>query len=178
MKESNLLISTYWGQEKKALHFLSQHGEFKRSGFKDVLLGHVEDVNLFLEKMERMRQEEPERINFISQIVPLERTFYFELPQFMDRLKEVLLPYVERIGEQRFYVRVRRRGHKGDFSSQEVEKGIAEFLIENLEKFGKEAHVSFRDPEMIVVIETIANWAGVSLITKAMKEAFPFVRVK
>jgi hypothetical protein len=75
MKEWNVLVATHWGQEKKSLRFLLQHGEFKSSGFKDVLLGCVEDLDLFLERLELMRQENPGGMRSLSQIVPLERTF-------------------------------------------------------------------------------------------------------
>jgi hypothetical protein len=43
MKGSNILVVAHQGREKNAMRFLSQHGEFKSSGFKDVLRGHVED---------------------------------------------------------------------------------------------------------------------------------------
>ena len=97
MREWNILVTAHWGQERKALWFLAQHGEFKSSGFKDVLRGHVEDVGLFLGKLELMRQESPGRIDSLSQVVPLEQTFNFELPDFMEKLKETVLPFAERI---------------------------------------------------------------------------------
>jgi len=178
MKGWNVLVATHWGQEKKSLRFLSQHGEFKSSGFKDVLQGHVEDVNLFLDKLELMRQENSSRIRSLSQIVPLERTFYFELPDFMDKLNETLSSYAEKVGDKKFYVRVKRRGHKGEISSQEIEKEIAGVVIENIEKAGKQAHVSFDDPDVIIVVETIANWAGVTSITREMKEKYALLKVK
>jgi len=178
MREWNILVTAHWGQERKALRFLAQHGEFKSSGFKDVLRGHVEDVDLFLSKLELMRQESPGRIDSLSQVVPLEQTFYFELPDFMEKLKETVLPYAEKIEDKKFYVRVKRRGHKGEMSSQEIEKQIAGFILKNLEKAGKQAHVNFDEPDVIIVIETIANWAGVTLITREMKQKYPLVKVK
>jgi tRNA(Ser,Leu) C12 N-acetylase TAN1 len=154
------------------------HGEFKGSGFKDVLRGHVEDVGLFLGQLELLRQQSSGRIDSVSQVVPLEQTFYFELPDFMEKLKETILPYVERVENKKFYVRVKRRGYKGEISSQEIEKELAEFVIEKLEKAGKDTQVSFGDPDVILVVETIANWAGVTLITREMKEKYPLVKVK
>ncbi len=178
MKEWNILVATHRGQEKKSLRFLSQHGEFKSSGFKDVLQGHVEDLNLFLDKLELMRQENPGQIRFLSQIVPLERTFYFKLPDFMDKLKETISSYAEKVEDKKFYVRVKRRGHKGEISSQEIEKEIAGVVIENLEKVGKHAHVNFGDPDVIIVVEMIADWAGVTSITREMKETYSLLKVK
>src|SRR5512136_1743170 len=95
MKEWNILATAFWGRGKDALRLLKQHGEFKGSGFKDVLQGHVEDINLFLDKLELMRQENPDRMNSLSQILPLERIFSFSLLDFMDKLKEATSPYVE-----------------------------------------------------------------------------------
>ena len=82
MKEWNILATAFWGRGKDALWLLTLHGEFKGSGFKDVLQGHVEDVNLFLEKLELTRQENPDTMNSLSRILPLDRTFSFTLPRY------------------------------------------------------------------------------------------------
>jgi len=178
MAEWNILATAYWGREKNALRFLTRHGEFRSSGFKDVIRGHVEDIDLFLEKIETMRQENPGRINFISQIIPLERTFHFDLSDFMDKLKQTVSPYLEKVEGKRFYVRVKRRGHKGELSSQEIEKEISGFILESLEKAGKPAHVGFDDPDAIIVVETIADWAGVGWVSRDMKERYLLVKIK
>jgi tRNA(Ser,Leu) C12 N-acetylase TAN1 len=178
MKEWNILAAAHRGQEKKALRFLNEHGEFKRSGFKDVLQGRVEDVDLFLERLESMHQEDLKRIDSLSRAVPLEQTFHFSLADFMEKLKGTFSHYVKRIENKKFYVRVKRRGHKGEISSQEIEKEISGFVLENLEKAGKQAYVSFTDADLIIVVETIGNWAGVTSITREMKEKYSFIKVK
>jgi hypothetical protein len=48
MKRMECLGRYLPGARAEAVAFLSQYGEFKSSGFKDLLRGHVEDVNLFL----------------------------------------------------------------------------------------------------------------------------------
>jgi len=178
MKEWNILATAFWGRGKHALRLLTQHGEFKGSGFKDVLQGHVEDVRLFLEKLELLRHENPDGMTSLSQILPLERTFNFNLPDFMDKLKETVSPYVEKVEGKKFYVRVKRRGHKGEMSSLEIEKEISGFIFEELEKAGKKAQVSFSNPDVVIIAETIANRAAVALITREMKEKYPLIKVK
>jgi len=178
MREWNILATAYWGRGKDALRLLALHGEFKGSGFKDVLQGHVEDVNLLLEELELMRKENPDRMNSLSQILPLERTFSFTLPDFMDKLKKTVSPYVEKVEGKKFYVRVKRRGHKGEMSSLEIEKEISSFIFEELQKAGKQAQVSFSDPDLVIIVETIANRAGVALVTREMKEKYPLIRIK
>jgi tRNA(Ser,Leu) C12 N-acetylase TAN1 len=145
---------------------LSRYGEFKGSGYRDVVIGKVEDVNTFLETL---RQEKPEKLRSLSQIVPIERTFQFELSDFREKLREAISPYVELVEHSRFYVRVERRGHKGEISSLEVEQEMDAFVLEALKNTGKLAQVSFKDPEKIIIVETIENRAGVGLITRERK---------
>ena len=125
-----------------------------------------------------MRQENPDRMTSLSQILPLERTFSFSLLDFMDKLKEAVLPYVEKVEEKKFYVRAKRRGHKGEMSSLEIEKEISGFIFEKLEKAGKQAQVSSSDPDVVIIVETIANRAGVALITRETREKYPLIKVK
>jgi len=125
-----------------------------------------------------MRQENPVTMNSLSQILPLERTFSFSLLDFMDKLKETVSPYVEKIEGKKFYVRVKRRGHKGEMSSLEIEKEISAFIFEKLEQAGRHAQVSFSDPDVVIIVETIANRAAVALITREMKEKYPLIKVK
>jgi tRNA(Ser,Leu) C12 N-acetylase TAN1 len=58
------------------------------------------------------------------------------------------------------------------------EKDMSAFIIDALEKTGKQAQVDFEEPEKLIIVETIGNRAGVGLITRTMKERYPFIRVK
>ncbi len=176
--EWNILATANRRQERYLLRLLSKYGEFKGSGYRDVVIGRVEDVNTFLGTLETMRQEKPEKLRPLSQIVPIERTFQFELSDFKDTLREAISPYVELIENSRFYVRVERRGHKGEISSLEVEQEMDAFVLEALKNTGKLAQVSFKYPEKIIIVETIENRAGVGLVTREMKEKYPFIKVK
>jgi len=93
-------------------------------------------------------------------------------------LKEAVLPYVEKVEGKKFYVRAKRRGHKGEMSSLEIEKEISSFIFEELERAGKQAQVSFSDPDVVIIVETIANRAAVALITREMKEKYPLIKMK
>lgn len=162
-------------EERHLLRILNRYGEFKRTQFRDVLLGHVDDTAEFLDALER---EEPERLRSLSQVVPLEKDFYFELSDIMEKLTDALSPYIEQLENKSFHVRVSRRGHKGEISSLEIEKELDAFIMGTLAKAGKAAKVDFDDPDLIIIVETIGNWAGVGLISREMKERCHFVRVK
>jgi tRNA(Ser,Leu) C12 N-acetylase TAN1 len=143
------------------------------------MVGKVEKVEAFLETLESIRREHPGRLRHLSQIVPIEKTFRFALSDFRERLKEAIASYAEQLENNcRFYVRVKRRGHKGEFSSLEIEKEMSAFILDALEKAGKKAQVTFEDPDKVIIVETIGNRAGVGLITREMRERYLFIRVK
>jgi pyruvate/2-oxoglutarate/acetoin dehydrogenase E1 component len=41
-----------------------------------------------------------------------------------------------------------------------------------------QVHLSFGDPNVIIIVETVGNWIGVASITREMKERYPFIKVK
>jgi tRNA(Ser,Leu) C12 N-acetylase TAN1 len=177
--EWNILAAAFMRKERSLLNLLRNYGEFRGSGYRDVVLGRVEDVRSFLETIEALRRERPGKLRSLSQVVPMEKTFEFNVNDFRERLRDALVPYVERIETGcRFYVRVKRRGHKGEISSLEVEQEMAGLLLDELERRGIEAHISFEDPDKFIIVETAGNRAGVGLITRDMRERYPFIRVK
>lgn len=175
MAEWNILATSFMREERHLIRILGRYGEFKRTPFRDVLLGHVDDASEFLETLER---EGPERLRSLSQVVPLDKDFHFELSDIREKLMDALSPYVEELENKSFHVRVSRRGHKGEISSLEIEKEMDAFIMGSLAKAGKEARIDFDDPDLIIIVETIGNWAGVGLITREMKERYHFIRVK
>lgn len=157
---------------------MSKFGEFRSSGYRDVVVGHVKDLQGFLETAESMRRENPRKLQPLSQIVPVERNFQFEVSDFMDKAKEAVFPYVNQLENSRFFVRVVRRGHKGEISSLEVEKALDAFILESLGREGRQATVRIEDFEKMIVVETVGNTAGVGLITRDMKEKYPLIKIK
>jgi tRNA(Ser,Leu) C12 N-acetylase TAN1 len=178
MMEWNILATSFKGRERYLIRFLNNYGNFRGSGFRDVIRGRVEDVNAFLETLKTLQKEDPKKLRSLSQVVPLEKTFLFELTDLSNKLKEAISSYVELLENRRFYVRARRRGHKGEVSSQELEKEMDAYIMESLDKLGRQANVNIEESEMIIVVETIGNWAGVGLITREMKEKYNFIRIK
>ncbi len=177
--EWNVLATAFMRKERSLLRLLRKFGEFKGSGFRDVLIGAVENRDAFLETIESLRREHPGSVRHLSQIVPIECTFQFDVSDFREKLKEALAPYVEDIeNECRFYIRVKRRGHKGVLSSIEIEREMSAFIIDALEKAGKKARIKFEDPDKFIIVETAGNRAGVGLITREMRKRYPFIRVK
>ncbi len=167
-------------KERFLLRFLREFGEFRGAGFRDVIIGEVENREAFLETVESLKREHPERVRHLSQIVPIDKTFQFaDVSDFREKLKESLAPYIEELVKDcRFYIRVKRRGHKGELSSHEIEQEMSAFIIDLLEKTGKQAQIDFENPDRVIIIEIVGDRAGIGLITREMRERWSFIRVK
>ena len=48
------------------------------------------------------------------------------------------------------------------------------FIMESLDRAGKQAQINCEDPDKIIIVETIENRAGVGLVTKEMKGKYAF----
>lgn len=178
MRDWNVVLTSQMYQEKRLLKELEGLGEFQGSGFREVIIGQVPEVKGFLETLKHLWEEKPFLSHLLSTVVPLRKVFPFTLENLLARLKEEALPLGPEIGDAPFYVRMKRRGHKGELSSLEVEQALDGFLKEELTSRGQKCHIDFVDAAVILVVETIHNQCGLGLITRQMKERYPFIKVK
>jgi tRNA(Ser,Leu) C12 N-acetylase TAN1 len=81
-------------------------------------------------------------------------------------------------GGKTVHVRVHRRGRKGTLVSPEAERAIADALLAAIAATGNPARVSFDDPDATVLIETIGNRAGMSLLTREDYRQHPLLAVQ
>jgi tRNA(Ser,Leu) C12 N-acetylase TAN1 len=178
MQDWNVVVTSHMGEERRLIRELAELGEFHPSGFREVILGKVPDVHAFLETLNRFWEEKPYIPQMLSTVTPIRTVFPFTLELLLPKLKENILEFIEEIGDAVFYVRMKRRGHKGEVSSQEVEQALDQFLLAELAARGLKGHIDFVAAEVMVVVETIHNQCGLGLVTKEMKERYPFVKVK
>lgn len=178
MKDWNVVLTSQMGQENRLMREISEYGEFQFSGFRAVIIGKVADPQEFLESLKHAWETQPFLPSILSTAVPVRVVFPFTLDNLMDRLKQEALAFLPEIDEKRFYVRVKRRGHKGEVSSLEVEQTLDRFLLEELAARGQQGRIDFHEPEAILFIELLHNQAGLTLITREMKERYPFIKVK
>jgi tRNA(Ser,Leu) C12 N-acetylase TAN1 len=178
MKEWNVVLTSQMDQERRLLRELEGLGEFSPSGFREVIIGKVPDLTIFLETLKEYWEGKAFFPQLLSTVVPVRRVFPFTLENLVDRLQEEVRPLAAEIRDQAFYVRMKRRGHKGEISSLEVEQALDHFLKEELTSRGFSPHIDFTRPEVIVVVETIHNQCGLNLITREMKDRYPFIKVK
>lgn len=178
MKDWNVVVTSYMYQEQRLLRELAEMGEFQPSGFTAVLVGKVPNLAAFLENLKEAWEKRPFLAQFLSSLVPIRTVFPFTLDNLLERLKQETLALGPEIGDKAFYVRMRRRGHKGELVSLEIEQALDQFLKEELVARGQQCRIDFDAAEVIVVVETIHNQCGLGLVTREMKERYPFVKVE
>ena len=165
------------GHNRRLSRLLRAFGDFRRTRFLGVFARHVRQPWWFFDELVRLEQESPGSLDPVSKLIPIDKTFEFSVADFEERLKEVLIPYAERIKSGSFYVRIERRGHKGEIHSQHVEQDLGHMLIEHLEASGHAPSLTFNDPDFILVVETLDETCGVAALPRDVRERFPVIRV-
>ncbi|MCW3136222.1 MAG: THUMP domain-containing protein [Canidatus Methanoxibalbensis ujae] len=174
LKEWNVVVVAESGSEKQLLESLSEDGDFRRSGFRDVLVGLVPDISDFLE------EAESGRYRGLSRVIPVEDTFFVSPDNLIDILKKKIERYIDEIEPgDTFAVRVERRGMKEDISGRVVEREVGGYLYDLIERIhSKKPKVDLKNPDKLIVIEIIGNRCGVGFITREMREKYSVIRVK
>lgn len=163
---------------RRACHELSAFGRVQRTDFYNTLLMHVEDVPGMLEALRQKSLEDPGSLDYLSRLVPVTRSFVFRSAgDFEDKSYRLAHAWIGRLGKKGFYVRIHRRGFKEEISSIETEQFLDDMLIEDLRMADAPGHITFEDPDAVIAVETIRNWAGVSLLTREQMQKYPFIRV-
>lgn len=166
------------GRFRHLLQELAPHGEFRKTEFLGVVIGSVDSPATFLETVREKRQKQLIAFQDLGRVVPLDRVFTFHLEAFPEKAKAAVLPYVNGLAGKRYYVRLERRGLKGQIVSPEVERDLDAFIEQTLVTTGnKPAQVDFEHPDAVVVVETIGDRCGVGLLTREMLDRYDFVRV-
>ena len=139
----------------------------ERPAFSNVLFMRADDLPAMLESLRQWISEDPHALSFLSKLMPVTDTFSFQSPgEFEEKAKGIVLAWVPGLAAKGFHVRMRRRGFKGKLSGLEEEHFLDKVILEALEKTGKPGHITFEDPDAIIAVETIEQWAGLSLLER------------
>lgn len=177
MEPFNVVATCRRNGERGAIRELRFFGRFRPTGFRDVLAGQVEDRDRFLEELLRGRQVRDPVWRFLARIVPVDLTFEFTLETFRERLGEVIDRISEAVPPGAFYVRIERRGHKGEIPTPDVEREMDGRIIAAHAAKGSESRVDFKEFGAVVAVETFRDAGGVGVIPRDLMERYPFLRV-
>jgi tRNA(Ser,Leu) C12 N-acetylase TAN1 len=166
------------GTERRALSALARFGRFRRTQFRDVIVGSAPDAQVVLEAVERARTEARPWAAAIARVIPVERVFSFAPETLADQLKEAVAPFVAQLGNASFCVRVERRGFEHRLPSAAVERAVGEHVHALAEAAGQQLQTRFEDPDYIIVAETVGDECGVALLDRTLRQRHPLVQVR
>jgi tRNA(Ser,Leu) C12 N-acetylase TAN1 len=177
MREWNILATSLEGRREALLIGLRSLAQFWRAGYRNVLVGRVDDQRVFLEAVRDRLATDMFLQAALTKVVPVERVVSFEPQRLAEVLADALVPLADRLCGRRFYVRLERRGLKGIVHTPTVERALGDVLFTAAAARGDAPTVGFDDPDVVVAIETTGQTAGVGFLTRELRAAFPFVRV-
>lgn len=161
---------------KTACRYLKTVARVDTTDYYNVLALRVDDIPLFLEAVKRDIGLHPGLGQALARVVPVTQAFVFQNPdEFMERAQQAVAGFAPQLAGQAFYVRMHRRGFRGALVSPELERQLDRLLLEQLAAAGTPGSVRFDDPDAVLVIETLGQWAGFALVTRAQRERYPFV---
>jgi len=173
----NVVVTAKDREQRHLARLVKSLGDFRWTPFLGLLVGRVEDHEAFCEQLRRREEQRPGFLHPLARVIPIDRTFTFQVEHLPAQLERAVLAYADRIDSGSFYVRIERRGHAGDIHSQPLEQELGRALIAHLREQGATPHIDFKNPDAIVAVELIGDECGVGLITRTTRERFPFVRV-
>ena len=173
----NVVVTAKDHEQRHLARCVKRLGDFWWTPFLGLLVGRVEDHDAFREQLRRSEEERPGFLRPLARLIPIDRTFTFQVKHLPAQLERAVLAYADRIDSGSFYVRIERRGHAGDIHSQPLEQELDRTLLAHLREQGAAPLIDFKDPDAIVAVELIGDECGVGLITRTMRERFPFVKV-
>lgn len=179
MSDWNVVVSVREGSYVRACKILEKFGPVSRTEFFNVLVMKVHDIESVLDELKTWMLETPERLSFLTRLVPVTHTFVFQSPlEFEVKAKEAALSWVHQLAGKAFHVRMRRRGFKGRLSSAEEERFLDNVLLEALETAKTPGRITFDNPDVVIAVETVGSRAGLSLWTAEDLKTYPFIRLK
>jgi tRNA(Ser,Leu) C12 N-acetylase TAN1 len=175
--EWNVLVTAQEGSARDLKRLINQHGAFRWSRFRNVLLGRVVDAEEFFRALAAQLEKKPFAVSWLGKALPICVTFPVHPESFIDDLAQRLSSLVEGLKGKSFHVRVERRGHKGDLRTHEIERQMGDYLWEELQRQGGQPVVSFKDPDVVVAVEIVGATAGVAVVARRLWQEFPFVKI-
>jgi tRNA(Ser,Leu) C12 N-acetylase TAN1 len=163
---------------REARNLLRRWGVVRRIGYFHVLTLTVDDTESFLPEIARAIEESPGILNFVSHIIPAQRTFDFDSAEkFEAKARDIAILWAPALTASSFHVRLHRRGFKGKLSTEKEERFLDQALLDVLDALGAPGRITFTDPDAILQIETIDGRAGVSLWRREDLQRYPFLGV-
>lgn len=178
MRPWNVLVTSLEGARSAVRHALRPFARLGGSGYRNVLVGLVADRDAFLAAVANELTRSPILPHALGRVVPIDATVALGGEDPVAAVVDAVLPLVDRLGGASFFVRVTRRGRADDVDTPTFERMVGDAIWQRLVARGMAPRVDFSDPDGIVAVETVGEHAGIGIIPRALRERYPFVRVR
>ena len=173
----NLVVTAYGGRRHDLVHALRPIVRLKRAGYAEVTVGKVDDIETCVAAIAARADADPVFAKeILARVVPVSRTFALTSDVETQLVAEATA-CAAAVAEQSFHVRVERRGHKRELQSDQLERRLGGALVDAIKANGGAPRVTFADPDFIVAVELIGDYAGIGLVPRAWRQAYRFVRL-
>ena len=173
----NVVVTTQPDEYRRASQLLERFGTVEPTDFFNVLLLTVADIDQFIGDFCDRAASDPRLLQAVSRVMPLHSVFDYDgVEDFEEEARQTALAFAGRLAGMAFHVRMHRRGLRHELSSQAEEKALDALLMAELERRGAPGRITFDDPDAILVIETVGNYAGMSLWNRDDLNRLPFLK--
>jgi len=167
VKDWNIIVTIYQQGLRRALRALQDIGPAERSPYHNVLVMKADDPIVVLTAIERLTDERPALYDAIARVAPAMRTFEFQSTEtFNNNARTVMFEWLPNLAGRSFHTRLHRRGSKLDLRTPDAERLFNDAMVVATTTAGTPAHISFTDPDAVVVIDTIDDRAGLAMWTR------------
>ena len=174
----NVLATALEGRRDALLIALRRLGRFRRGGYRNVVVGLVEDHAAFLRGVRDALTSDPLLPTALARVVPIEATVRFDATNAVDTVAAAAERFVDRLAGGTFFVRLERRGLKGRVHTPTFERDLADRVWRAMESRGHTPRVHFQDADAVLVVEMIGDDAGIGVLPRALRQEFPFVKIR
>lgn len=175
----NAVVSAREGTYAQVRTLLEDLGLVRRTAYYNVLTLRADDLHEAMEALRTRCDTDPAVRDWLGHFTPLETGFSFQSPEeFETRAREAVLQWLPRLAGRSFHVRMHRRGFKGRMEGPAEERMLGGAIVTALEHAGAPGHVTFDDPDAIILVETLGQQAGIALLTRELLQRYPFLNLK
>jgi tRNA(Ser,Leu) C12 N-acetylase TAN1 len=167
VKDWNVVVTIYQTGFRRALRALQDFGQAERSPYHNVIVMKVEDPIALLQGVERRTEETPALYDAIARVAPATRAFDFQSAEdFKQGALSIIFEWLPSLKGRLFHIRLHRRGPKLALRSQDAERYFDDAIIDATGKAGLPGRISFGDPDIVIVIDTVDDRAGLAMWTR------------
>ncbi len=157
---------------------LAELGVVLHSPFPNVYLARVDDVAAFDDDLAAQFTAHPGAAGAFARAFPAQHTFHFDSLADLEAITATFVDeWADDLAGASFHVRCRRRGRSTDLDPIEAEDFLGDAVMRMLAARGTPGRIDFRDPDVVIDIETLDTEGAVSLWTRDDMRSFGFLLV-